>query len=242
LIKINRPEEVPKTLSKRGKEETLKLCAEYDRGEREFEINSKIYGSKTIKNKLKKAQHGKCCYCETRATPPPSYGDVEHFRPKSHYYWLTYDWDNLLFSCERCNRSFKRAKFPLENPDDQAKSHSDDITKERPLLINPANENPEDFISFNGMMAVAIDDNEKGRTTIKVLGLNESDVVNVRERVYNELRNKYLLIVDLQNKDIDLEQEISGLNEYLEIACKSTEPFAAMARAALRTSFQPGTR
>ncbi len=64
--------------------------------------------------------HGKCAYCESSiiAVCP---GDIEHFRPKGRYeyitsegkqakhkpgyYWLAADWDNLLLACPFCNQT-----------------------------------------------------------------------------------------------------------------------------------------
>jgi hypothetical protein len=56
--------------------------------------------------------HGKCAYCEA-PTSLVAHGDVEHYRPKSEYWWLAYVYDNYLASCQLCNQSFKKAKFPL---------------------------------------------------------------------------------------------------------------------------------
>src|SRR5215468_8122036 len=75
---------------------------------------------------LNRLFRNKCAYCEEKLSGQP--GDVEHFRPKGRvcdatfrqvfidhprwgrniahpgYYWLAYDWDNLLPSCADCNR------------------------------------------------------------------------------------------------------------------------------------------
>ena len=67
---------------------------------------------KKAKNQLKKESHGKCAYCEA-PTSTVAHGDVEHFRPKSKYWWLAYCYDNYLFSCQLCNQSFKGNEFPL---------------------------------------------------------------------------------------------------------------------------------
>jgi hypothetical protein len=67
---------------------------------------------KKAKNQLKKESHGKCAYCEA-PTATVAHGDVEHFRPKSVYWWLAYCYDNYLFSCQLCNQSFKSDNFPL---------------------------------------------------------------------------------------------------------------------------------
>lgn len=42
-----------------------------------------------------------------------AYGDGEHYRPKSTYWWLAYNYDNYLASCTLCNQRFKEAKFPI---------------------------------------------------------------------------------------------------------------------------------
>jgi len=71
---------------------------------------------------------GKCAYCE-KFIFTDQFGDIDHFRPKAAiknkdgsdvmiivnnqevkhegYYWLTYDWKNLLPSCILCNRPSK---------------------------------------------------------------------------------------------------------------------------------------
>ncbi len=67
---------------------------------------------KGAKKQLKKESFGKCAYCEA-PTDAVAHGDVEHFRPKSVYWWLAYCYDNYLFSCQICNQTFKSDHFPL---------------------------------------------------------------------------------------------------------------------------------
>lgn len=69
---------------------------------------------KKAKKQLKKESHGKCAYCEA-PTSTVAHGDVEHFRPKSKYWWFAYCYDNYLFSCQLCNQSFKGNEFPLRD-------------------------------------------------------------------------------------------------------------------------------
>lgn len=67
----------------------------------------------SAKPRLIKDSHDKCAYCEAKATAV-SYGDVEHFRPKAHWWWLSCAWENYLFSCQICNQGrFKGENFPL---------------------------------------------------------------------------------------------------------------------------------
>jgi uncharacterized protein (TIGR02646 family) len=57
---------------------------------------------------------GKCAYCEA-PTSMVAFGDVEHYRPKSIYWWLAYCYENYLASCALCNQAFKKDKFPRKN-------------------------------------------------------------------------------------------------------------------------------
>jgi hypothetical protein len=67
---------------------------------------------KESKPQLKVEAYGKCAYCEA-FTASVVYGDVEHYRPKSVYWWLAYCYDNYLFACAICNQQYKRAYFPV---------------------------------------------------------------------------------------------------------------------------------
>lgn len=67
---------------------------------------------KPAKAALKRESHGKCAYCEA-PTAIVAHGDVEHFRPKSKYWWLALCYDNYLYSCQVCNQSYKGDAFPV---------------------------------------------------------------------------------------------------------------------------------
>lgn len=66
---------------------------------------------KKAKPFLVEETHGKCAYCEA-SFEMAAFGDVEHFRPKSVYWWLAYSYDNYLASCQVCNQKFKGGRFP----------------------------------------------------------------------------------------------------------------------------------
>ncbi len=55
--------------------------------------------------KLYRAFCGLCAYCEELCK-----GEVEHFRPKSQFPELVYEWSNWLFACHDCNLA-KGAKW-----------------------------------------------------------------------------------------------------------------------------------
>ena len=75
-----------------------------------LEFKSTVW--KAAKPQLKRESGGKCAYCES-PTDTVAHGDVEHFRPKSKYWWLAYCYDNYLYSCQICNEVHKGDEFPV---------------------------------------------------------------------------------------------------------------------------------
>ena len=155
-----------------------------------FKFNKKIYGAAAVKRLLRTSQHDKCCYCEGSFAGHAS-GDVEHFRPKTcfqqtkggpidypGYYWLTYDWSNLFYACEICNRVGKRNLFPISNPENRRRSGSDGGV-ENPEILDPGGaQDPRDHIVFYGAVPQGV--TPLGRTTIDALGLRRTDLTVAR--------------------------------------------------------------
>jgi uncharacterized protein (TIGR02646 family) len=139
----------------------------------------------------------KCAYCEAPAPASTSW-DVEHYRPKGRvseradhpgYYWLAYVWENLLLSCELCNRrrkdrptwehaepgttSGKADRFPLADESTRAMDPLADLAGEARLLLDPTQDDPEEHLTF-GLTghAVALQGSAMGRTSIDVYHLN----------------------------------------------------------------------
>jgi len=179
---------------------------DYDNRIKKWEIDTSIYGHPLIKDKLKLSQHGKCAFCEGNITNL-AYGDVEHFRPKKYwkqneklgeegpgYYWLAYDYNNLLLACQICNQKHKKNHFPIRRPEFRAKNHhfAMNLSKEKPFYINPVTENPRLLIKFNKAEAVpnGKDKNKRGKKTIESFGLNRkgdkgiSDLYEMRLQHY----------------------------------------------------------
>lgn len=69
---------------------------------------------KKAKDQLLRESKDKCAYCET-PTKVVAFGDVEHFRPKSIYWWLAYCYENYLASCAMCNQKYKADNFRTVN-------------------------------------------------------------------------------------------------------------------------------
>lgn len=216
----------------------------YINGINKFEFNNKVYGNKKIKKKLIKFQFGKCAFCEQNVLSV-SDGDVEHFRPKGGfrqssknqlqlpgYYWLAYDWDNLLFSCSSCNRRFKKNLFPILDQFQRARNHHDDITNEKVVFVNPYNENPKFLIGFNKEVAYGKDKKNRGKKTIEALGLNRegdgfSDLLEIRRDYFDLIEQTYLTSKKTASAEIS-QNQIDKANVLMEKFRDKTKQFSAM--------------
>jgi hypothetical protein len=107
------------------------------------------YNEPEIKKQLFEDQSYKCAFCETRQEQA-RYNDVEHFRPKSTYWWLAWTWENLLFSCVYCNRDHKKTLFPLRGSSQRLVAEELPPGGELPLLLDPydASIDPHSEIEF----------------------------------------------------------------------------------------------
>lgn len=215
MIRVTKPSPGPAMLVKssgRGIKETRILAADYDSGKRSFKFKSGIYGAKSVKNALIKAQHGKCVFCESKIRHV-SHGDVEHFRPKGGfkqtasdaltqpgYYWLAYAWANLFLSCQICNQRFKGSLFPLLNPSRRARSHHDDLAAERPVFIHPVDDDPIALIGFRQEYAFPINGNRRAKATIESLGLNRTGLVELRRSVLEPIRLLMQFLTSLEHR------------------------------------------
>ncbi|MHA1927784.1 MAG: retron system putative HNH endonuclease [Candidatus Thorarchaeota archaeon] len=98
----------------------------------------------SVRNLLRDISSRKCAFCEQEIHGTRYKGEVEHFRPVAKYWWLAYTWENLVYVCSICNNK-KSATFPLGNRKATAWG---DLSQESPLLINPLDEDPQRFITY----------------------------------------------------------------------------------------------
>lgn len=249
MIRIERPETAPGTLETDGKELCAELCAlvaEWRAGRTASQpilsFDPAVYGSRAVKGALMTAQHDKCAYCESRVTTT-SFGDVEHFRPKGGvrqaegspleqpgYYWLAYEWSNLLVACEKCNRALKKCIFPLSNPARRARSPEEPLAEEDALLIDPSSCDPELHITFDREVPKPLDGSLRGAKTIEVLGLDH-------ERLNEPRRNLLRLLTCVYRVSRMDCLESPEARDALEIAARESSDYSAMVRAALRAGF-----
>ena len=165
-----------------------------------FDFDSSIYGDSTVKEPLETIQNFKCCFCESKYKHITS-GDVEHFRPKAAYtqgrggaftfvrpgyFWLAYEWDNLLVSCEVCNQRKKGNYFPIKNRIRRCQDQTYDYNQEEPWFINPSLIDPEYHISFYKEVPTHI--THEGAKTIDFLGLDREELNEMRRKSLNDLK------------------------------------------------------
>ena len=227
MIKINRCTPPINTTLDINKETCLKKIEEKSLNGKDFK---KLWLNDKVKEFLFKSQHGKCCYCE-RKRDKKRESDVEHFRPKGAveecpkhvgYWWLAYSWENLLISCMKCNQDYKKTRFPLEDESKRVYSKGEDIDQEKPILINPLTEDPEQFIEYDisdKNMVKAIGKNNRGKETVnKLTGINDTEVMIER---FDKLKHLKILarteskVISKFIKDhISPEGEFSGLSRF----------------------------
>ncbi|GJG89813.1 hypothetical protein tb265_49940 [Gemmatimonadetes bacterium T265] len=205
MIRVVRPAVPPASLTTAGGRQTACDCAAYDAAPESYRTGAKpfafraLYSRPAVKEALYHAHHQKCAYCESKC-PARGTLHVEHFRPKSGvrqsraqtvddrpgYYWLAYEWTNLLLACIECNSGYKGTLFPLADPATRARSHADSLADEAPLLVDPASEDP-------GTHLVFVDDaiqarTARGRATCEAMGLERESLREPRLKVLAYVR------------------------------------------------------
>ncbi|MCY2964626.1 MAG: hypothetical protein NT069_13495 [Planctomycetota bacterium] len=252
MIPIQRPASMPKTLRIKGRAATRRVIefvqqwrSEIAAGKVKVEFEPEVYGAEDVKQALMVAQHDKCCFCESKISHN-SHGDVEHFRPKAAnrqaakqkierpgYYWLAYDWKNLLLCCQICNQRQKKNLFPLINPQMRARSDADDLCDESPLFINPAEESPFTHIGFRQEYAYSVGGGCRGDKTIHALGLNRPALAERRRdllKLLEPLKNlRELSRLDPSSFPSELRQQLCVVDQRMNDSAE----FAAMVRAFL---------
>ncbi len=203
--------------------------------------------------------YGKCAYCESDILADQP-GDIEHFRPKNEvrdgdnkimmvetdegpephpgYYWLAYDWHNLLPSCRDCNSITKKKtqgrrigkgnKFPVKGfraivPGEEG--------REEPLLINPVYQNPQEHLELmkDGLF---IERSPEGKACIDIFGLNIREaLVGNRKGVYKSIKNDVdMLILHLIDGSDEVQDRLAEIKDIYE----GRKAYSAAGRLAIK--------
>lgn len=260
----------------KAEQETEEACAFFS-NPANFKDNKKItkkkepdfsvYKDEDLAAELKECFHSKCAYCESKyAHVSPE--DIEHFRPKGKittengslvpgYYWLAADWNNLLISCNLCNRTKyldylgqtkkvkggKYMQFPLTCPESQrVRSHLQDIESEDQyrLIMNPCIDFPEDYLTYDekGIVSAKADAPSVARAqnTIDGFALWRKDLVEEREGLLidikfkvNQLKYLVHLQAGFQADDADANKvKIEDSLKHIALLMKPKKPYLGM--------------
>ncbi|MGJ7538568.1 MULTISPECIES: hypothetical protein [unclassified Variovorax] len=231
-------------------------------------------GYRVAREQLYARQHGKCAFCEKKedAFKRP----VEHFRPKkgaddfingawngvnTHYWWLTWTWSNLYFTCDDCNKTGRKgSRFPIELNSQRVVSPNRpianlipvvhyEIAAERRLLVDPRVDEPLDHLEWMPVDRTkpqrtwrwtVVGRDPRGEMTIRVLGLLARD-----DEINNHLRPLKLLWVEVSKhlaaaRWADAREAWDGMVEaFVET---SDQPFRAAAWWALDSLIAEASR
>lgn len=239
-------------------------------GRRAAAFAFRAYRDPTVKEALERLFHGKCAYCETcySAACPV---DVEHFRPKSAvredpshpgYWWLAASWENLLPSCIDCNRSRqqtvvgsghgrrrdmqalagKGSAFPLQPGSQRLLPEAVPDGGERPLLLNPCQDDPAQHLQFlaatavAGSLAAPRHASPRGAASIAIFGLNRLGLVQERTRQLRRLQllgDQVLRLARLADRhgDPELDALLRDTMAAMVAMAAPDQPYSAMAAA-----------
>ena len=143
----------------------------------------------------------KCAYCESPIEQSAGVA-IEHFRPKSravnsngevstnHYWWLTYHWFNLYLACDVC-ATMKSNRFPVKGKRAPLNADEEELEKEAAMLLDPCRHQPEEHFVFEPTGEVA-SKTDKGKSTIKICGLNRLILIGRRAEAFESLYQKLL--------------------------------------------------
>lgn len=212
----------------------------------QHEFRSYYYANDDVKKALAKIYNGKCAYCESKIGVA-SFVQVEHYRSKkavkdvkNHqgYYWLAYEWSNLLAACEQCNIA-KSTQFPIKgqrifSPSIQKanyKATSDYLLAERPYLLNPEIDNPTEHLIFlpNGKIKGIT---ERGKKTIEICKLDRQNLTLARKKIIDSFRYEFIkelkkYQLQHQNQEI-LEHVLANLVRKLIHNSKNSQAYSGL--------------
>jgi uncharacterized protein (TIGR02646 family) len=209
-------------------DERAKAAAEDRRIKFNPEFNADVYKN-LRKIFLYEAFHHKCAYCEVNHSDGyPVH--VEHYRPKAEvtqerqpvvhtgYFWLAYEWWNLLLSCANCNTRHtdpqgtshpgKLNEFPIGgqrvlNPSSDPAIWRAELAGENAVLINPYFDDPTEHLEFDPETGAAVPKTRRGKATIDICDLNRPSLRDKRLAMRGATAlGKLIHLVDKDMQDV----------------------------------------
>jgi uncharacterized protein (TIGR02646 family) len=134
-----------------------------------------------------------CAYCEKAITSDNTKSHIDHFKRKHFFPELTFDYNNLLVSCNNHNHCAS-VKDPKVNSKDFYKN-----------LINPVNDESTDYFDYH-ISGKLISKNKKAKFTEEAFNLNHTGL--------KQQRNNISWAVQSYKSDLDLEEVIEKVGEF----------------------------
>jgi uncharacterized protein (TIGR02646 family) len=189
------------------------------------------------------------------------------------YWWLAMKWTNLVPSCTDCNSnrgqttatadmtmgdiaallrqppqitSGKQDAFPTAN--DIWVQDEGDVASEKPLLLDPTTDDPDDYLRWRSDIAVSVvlpmihngKEDSRAVASIRVYGLNRLSLVQERTELLNEMKLKRQYILEYIEEaeaasDPDVarrftQRALRGVEEIKQL-CLPGKKYSALAKA-----------
>lgn len=227
MRKINRGDApFPPMLQSANLQDSLREMNKYfgllpeQRNQKRAPLNEGVVYNSTILDTLKKLFANKCALCESFDKEMR----ISHYRPISNanlgdgypkeyerYFWFSYQWENYLPVCGECFSSIQN-RFPiLKRPAPPLSSWAEANTIERPLLLDPCQDNPKDHFYFTGdghLHSLS----ERGEVTINLAHLDRPELESSRRTAFQFLEP---LLLDMVETDSDrFAQQILKATEF----------------------------
>lgn len=168
MHKVDRGEE-PKSLKDNKEQWTKELLEQIEIKGQYSKVDSGYksrYKQEDVRKALKDMYGSLCCYCEGEIDLT-GYAEIEHYKPKSLFPDLCFQWSNLHQICTKCNKK-KNAKWDNEFP-----------------ILNPTQDSVDDKIEFRGQMLCMKEQDKRVQNTIEHLEINKrAELFDFRSKLW----------------------------------------------------------
>lgn len=205
------------------------------RNRKNKEDNKRIW--EAIERKLQQGSPnpGICQYCGFDRNAA-----TEHFFPKKNFPEYTFQWNNYLRICHRCNSVYKGDKFAVFNPKGSATVYKLPVTRgtypvpptKDAVLINPRIDNPQDFLMLDISTGIFLPvpgsnsrDQARANYTIELLHLNiDDDLLRYRHKTLGAYLDKLDLYIKVKQAS-NFSSLLSTLSFSYQAIVVQTTPF-----------------
>lgn len=158
-----------------------------------------------IRSFLKLAQNGRCAFCRCRVSVGTSWSNLEHLVSKSDYPQFTFQPDNIVYCCTKCNMS-KVKQNTIVNPNPVRTQQVFPNASGGFEIINPYHDDFETHLDFiDDIIIVVANNSNKGRNTIRLYKLYRPELAEERasELKLNQQTVNQQLLTRLTSTTID---------------------------------------